>query len=80
MKVYVVLKNVTYHADGESFDSSIEGVYQKKSDAEKKRDLLESEFEKHRDELMSEFDDDDICCDDEDLPECEIVVEEQELQ
>lgn len=25
--VYVVLKTVTYHVDGESFDSEIEGVY-----------------------------------------------------
>lgn len=80
MKVYIVLKNVTYHVDGESFDSSIEGVYLSRVDAEKKCDILETEFEHDLEDLKSEFDDGYDDDDDESPYECEVSVIEQEVQ
>ena len=78
MKVYIVLKDVTYHVDGESFNSSIEGVYLSRVDAEKKRDILETEFEQDLEIQKSEFDD--VYDLDDELPECEVLVIEQEVK
>lgn len=78
MKVYTVLMNVTYHEDGESFDSSIKGVYMSRVDAEKKRDILKTEFEQKLENQKSEFDDYDFY--DDERPECDVSVIEQEVQ
>lgn len=70
--VYVILKTVTYHVDGESFEAEIEGVYADKNIAEETAAQIRKEWEEdHRDDEDDYYDE---------APELEVKVIEKHIQ